>query len=965
MQCVKLGLPKHSVFQLDDLLDTHGNSDGGNFGMVLYTLGALARFSVARQIIKSNLGWVEVNDRTERIFTVEEVTEASVELLMHDGDAGTPILNFTSKKLPKVDRRRGSVQIVRSRDLGTKGNTQKTGRGINSSEFQRRQSLIQGNLVVTRANIGNGGNGGNSGNGNGGVKGEERRNSMKGGKRKSNTFFKPKAYQVIAEEPKMDVPGGTVRVVTSRSSSSRNRNGNQNKKTNDRNQTTERNNLNHDDILDKLKRCAMSPMSLPRSPMLGVTTELSNKRRSSSPTSANQNGSIRHNSNDTEQDSTSSSSLSGATTSWHLRTIQKWLSDEVGLPEYITLFQQHGWDDVDSILELLDASEAERMGITKRGHVLRIQRGLSTLRHYKDTLEARSRATKTNSSSTTAATTTSSAVIGTLGTLGTKVNNMTTPAGRTRSLVETLEYMSKGLLSSNLNHTTLSELEALVDATRSTVAPGWHSSNGGSTSGPAVVVDVGAHEIRVEVVTASSNESCTAVVVPSVVGRETTSFRSFACLGAPGTSIITKTRRKMEQMLNAEHNAKNNVENNVEKKVETKVKNEVGNVETASNGRIVAVGCNAEKMAEECWLRSVVDIGTPIAIENNTNKNNEDKSSATSKNNKNNKNNMNNRKMNNTKEKDTNERIHIDDLVPMLSQILSHRLPLRAATSSSNSTTDGYMLQSQLLACHPIVLIDSFPLFDKAQRSAVVHELFETFGAPSIAVVPHATAVLVAHGLSTGLVVDVGETSTRVTPVLNGAPLKKWMRRSDLSGKTLTDRTLLHMVHDGYPFRSFAEPQRSDGHVSGQTHLQRRVAQHVKESLCCVRTGEEGTEERRDKAINESEWPCHLRDFLRRSRQHEFVVWREARAEVAECLFDPHESMSGGGRGVGSVGSGDSDVSSIGGRRTLHGMVYDVLSEMSPKMQSIMSSNIVLAGGTSLLPGLPERVSIQSDAGAM
>ena len=68
------------------------------------------------------------------------------------------------------------------------------------------------------------------------------------------------------------------------------------------------------------------------------------------------------------------------------------------------------------------------------------------------------------------------------------------------------------------------------------------------------------------------------------------------------------------------------------------------------------------------------------------------------------------------------------------------------------------------------------------------------------------------------------------------------------------------------------EPQRSDGHVSGQTHLQRRVAQHVKESLCCVRTGEEGTEERRDKAINESEWPCHLRDFLRRSRQHEFVL---------------------------------------------------------------------------------------------
>ena len=118
-QCLTLGLPRHALFHVDDLLDTHGSVDGGNFGMVLYTLGYLARHSVKHQIIKPTLGWVETVNRATRVFTVDEVTAASVELLMHDGDAGTPILNFTAKKLPKVNRRRGSVIILRTK--GTKG----------------------------------------------------------------------------------------------------------------------------------------------------------------------------------------------------------------------------------------------------------------------------------------------------------------------------------------------------------------------------------------------------------------------------------------------------------------------------------------------------------------------------------------------------------------------------------------------------------------------------------------------------------------------------------------------------------------------------------------------------------------------------------------------------------------------------------------------------------------------------
>ena len=953
-QCSKLGLPNHALFQLDDLLDTHGNSDGGNFGMVLYSLGALARFSVSRQIIKPSLGWSEVGlSRTERVFTVEEVTEASVELLMHDGDAGTPILNFTAQVLPKVDRRRGSVMIVRSRDV-VKQNDRIHETGVNNrygldrKEFQRRQSLIQGNLVVTRANI----------NDNDEIANNERngRNGKNGGNRgdedNGNVYHRRRyvgrssSYQLIAEEPNIDVPGDVVRVVVSEKTKRRGKTHN----------GSGHNSSNNDNLLDKLKRCAMGPMSTSRSPILSENTR--GKRQNTHEREHGNNTATTNCHQPSSNTTNSNSSL--LTTSWHLRTLQRWLNEDIGLPEYTTMFQQHGWDNVDAVLDLLDVAESERMGITKRGHVLRIQRGLPRLRHYR--LLAKSTASSMRGSglhSANGGTSSTFPTSNTDSTSSTSSTSGTQSAARTRSLVEDLETMSDMLMSSNLDHSTLSNLSTLINSTRSTVAPGWHSN--GRTSGPAVVIDIGAHETRVEVVTLSAhnnsnNSTTTAVVVPSVVGRRTTTFRRFRHLEAPGAV----KKRKIEKSDNDAH-------------------------PVDGEGSVVAVGVDADGNAEECWLRSVVDVGAPILID------------ADDDNNENGMQSRKNSSLTSRLDVDTNERIHVDDLVPLLDAIFQHHhLPLRAAenlpsrtsslrneqhsmatcssptsptsptspaspalpphssspdspsalsssksssllsskSSKSSSSPDSSPSPSSPdhphLACHPIVLIDSFPLFDKSQRASVVHELFEKFGVPSIAIVPHATSVLVAHGLSTGLVVDIGETSTRVTPVVDGVPLREWIRRSMLCGRTLTDRTLLHMVHKGYPFRSFAEPQRADGHVSGNTHLQRRVAQHVKQSLCCVRTIKEGTEERREKAINESDWPHQLRGFLQRSRQHEFVVWREARAQVTECLFDPHESMSGGGVEVGGAGSVQ--------RKTLHGLVFDVLSNMSPKVSGYFFS---------------------------
>ena len=100
-ECRDIGLMK-KLFQTDDLYESSDDNGGGNLGAVLYTLGALARFSVKNKLITSEkMFWrghgFKNNDFPTRVYSQSEVTKASVALLMMDGDAATPILNFTDK----------------------------------------------------------------------------------------------------------------------------------------------------------------------------------------------------------------------------------------------------------------------------------------------------------------------------------------------------------------------------------------------------------------------------------------------------------------------------------------------------------------------------------------------------------------------------------------------------------------------------------------------------------------------------------------------------------------------------------------------------------------------------------------------------------------------------------------------------------------------------------------------------
>ena len=61
------------------------------------------------------------------------------------------------------------------------------------------------------------------------------------------------------------------------------------------------------------------------------------------------------------------------------KVVTSWLIDQ-GLEEYVTTFQNSGWDDPKTIATLLTEHELLRMGIKKRGHILQLLSNIPKLR---------------------------------------------------------------------------------------------------------------------------------------------------------------------------------------------------------------------------------------------------------------------------------------------------------------------------------------------------------------------------------------------------------------------------------------------------------------------------------------------------------------------------------------------------------------------------------------------------------
>ncbi|WP_295393393.1 actin, cytoplasmic 2 [uncultured Thiodictyon sp.] len=220
---------------------------------------------------------------------------------------------------------------------------------------------------------------------------------------------------------------------------------------------------------------------------------------------------------------------------------------------------------------------------------------------------------------------------------------------------------------------------------------------------------------------------------------------------------------------------------------------------------------------------------------------------------------------------------------------------------------------------YPILLTES-PLNPIANREKLVQLLFETFGTPAMFVVSSATMPLQESGSATGLVADLGSGVTYVVPIVNGQSLHQGVIRMDLAGTDVTNCLLKILVEErGYAVTFESAPDAL------------AIANDIKETLCYVAQDFEG----------------ELQAAVGQEKSYtlpggEVIAIGSECFRCTEVLFQP--SLIG----MESLGIPEIICKSI--------MACDI------ERRQELFANILLSGGTSMIPGIVERMKKEISA---
>ena len=212
---------------------------------------------------------------------------------------------------------------------------------------------------------------------------------------------------------------------------------------------------------------------------------------------------------------------------------------------------------------------------------------------------------------------------------------------------------------------------------------------------------------------------------------------------------------------------------------------------------------------------------------------------------------------------------------------------------------------------HAVMLTEA-PLNPKANRERMTQMMFETFNVSSVYVSIQAVLALYASGRTTGCIFDCGDGVSHTVPIFEGYSLPHAIRRLDLAGRDLTDYLMKLLKERGYNFINSAE---------------REIVRDIKEQLTYVSL-----------------------DF-----DEEMQVSKEGRVEKT------YELPDGKVIAVGNEIFRCPEVlfqPSLIGKETqgIHLQIFDSITSCDIDLQRDLFNNIVLSGGTTMFPGIADRI---------
>lgn len=213
---------------------------------------------------------------------------------------------------------------------------------------------------------------------------------------------------------------------------------------------------------------------------------------------------------------------------------------------------------------------------------------------------------------------------------------------------------------------------------------------------------------------------------------------------------------------------------------------------------------------------------------------------------------------------------------------------------------------------HPCFLTE-VPLNPKSHKERTAQIMFEKFNVPSFYIHNTATLILYSAGVTSGCVIDIGDSVSYCAPVHNGIVLQHAIERRNWGGRALTDLMRTRLLPEL-------------GHYLGVADTE--IVRALKEECGYVAVDY-------DAELYAAQESSILEQSFTLPDGNSVVVGSE-RFTCPEALFQPAI--------MGKLESG------------IHECAYLSIMKCDESIRSDIFSNIILAGGSTMFPGMTDRI---------